>query len=115
MVKIFVSGVGGVGKTTLVKRLLEAAPFQSYMSILEVARTIMREKKITKEMLETNIDSYLSLQIAIIEEQRKQEERLDKMDFISDRSIMDCLAYIRMVKTETEYQQIVQTYRVRNM
>ena len=42
------------------------------MTIEEVARNIMKNKKITKEMLESNIKTYMLLQFEIIEKQSKE-------------------------------------------
>ena len=50
MVRIFLSGIGGSGKTTLVKDLLQAEHFQEFQTITEIARGIMKRKKITKEI-----------------------------------------------------------------
>ena len=81
------------------------------MTIEEVARNIMRNKRITKEMLEADIKTYLLLQFEIIEKQSREEEKLQEFDIISDRSVIDCLAYIRMSDI-SEYESTLQNYKV---
>ena len=66
MVKIFFSGVGGSGKTTLLNSLVQTGSLRNLKTIEEVARNIMRNKRITKEMLEADIKTYLLLQFEII-------------------------------------------------
>ena len=111
MVKIFFSGVGGSGKTTLLKSLIQTGSFRNFMTIEEVARNIMRNKRITKEMLEADIKTYLLLQFEIIEKQSREEEKLQEFDFISDRSVIDCLAYIRMSDI-SEHERTLHSYKV---
>ena len=111
MVKIFFSGVGGSGKTTLLKSLIQTGSFRNFMTIEEVARNIMRNKRITKEMLEADIKTYLLLQFEIIEKQSREEEKLQEFDIISDRSVIDCLAYIRMSDI-SEYERTLHNYKV---
>ena len=111
MVKIFFSGVGGSGKTTLLKSLVQTGSFGNVKTIEEVARNIMRNKRITKEMLETDIKTYLLLQFEIIKKQSREEERIQEFDFISDRSVIDCLAYIRMSDI-SEYESTLHNYKV---
>ena len=48
MVKIFFSGVGGSGKTTLLNSLVQTGSLRNLKTIEEVARNIMRNKRITK-------------------------------------------------------------------
>ena len=113
MVKIFFSGVGGSGKTTLLNSLIKTGSFMNFKTIEEVARNIMKKKMITKEMLETDIKTYLLLQFEIIKKQSEEEERIQEFDFISDRSVIDCLAYIRTSDiSESEYENTLQNYKV---
>ena len=110
MVKIFFSGVGGSGKTTLLHSLVKTGSFRKFKTIEEVARNIMRDRRITKEMLETDMKTYLLLQFEIIEKQSREEERIQEFNFISDRSVIDCLAYIRMSDI-SEYESTLQNYK----
>ena len=113
MVKIFMCGVGGSGKTTLAKEMMQLKCFKQYRQIKEVAREIMKMKGITKEMLETSEDIFLRLQEMIIEEQRRQEELQKNNSFISDRSVLDCLAYILLKKGQwQDVEQVIQSYEV---
>ena len=72
MVRIFLSGIGGSGKTTLVKDLLEDEYFQDFQTITEIARDIMRRKKITKEMIGSDLTFHMMLQDEIVREQNNQ-------------------------------------------
>ena len=115
MVKIFLSGIGGSGKTTLIKDLLREKTFKDYGSVMEIARNIMERKSITKDMIGRDIHVHMLLQDEIVKDQRKEgehllsipsllqlfpEERLRNSDYISDRCIMDCFAVIRLRMTE---------------
>lgn len=71
-VKIFFSGFGGSGKTTLLKSLVKTESFLNFKTIEEVARNIMKNKKISKEMLESDIKTYMLLQFEILEKQSKE-------------------------------------------
>ena len=72
MVRIFLSGIGGSGKTTLVKDLLEEEYFHDFQTITEIARDIMRRKKITKEMIGGDLRFHMMLQDEIVREQTNQ-------------------------------------------
>ena len=72
MVRIFLSGIGGSGKTTLVKDLLEEEYFQDFQTITEIARDIMRKKKITREMISGDLKCHMILHDEIVREQTDQ-------------------------------------------
>ena len=69
---------------------------------------------ITKEMLETDIKTYLLLQFEIIEKQSREEERIQELDLISDRSVIDCLTYIRLSDI-SEYESTLHNYKVKKV
>ena len=72
MVRIFLSGIGGSGKTTLVKDLLQEEYFRDFKTITEIARSIMDRKKITKEMIGADLKFHMMLQDEIVREQSSQ-------------------------------------------
>ena len=72
MVRIFISGIGGSGKTTLVKDLLQEEYFRDFQTITEIARDIMDRKKITKEMIGADLKFHMMLQDEIVREQSSQ-------------------------------------------
>ena len=72
MVRIFLSGIGGSGKTTLVNDLLQEKYFQDFQTITEIARDIMERKKITKEMIGGDLRFHMMLQDEIVREQSRQ-------------------------------------------
>ena len=72
MVRIFLSGIGGSGKTTLVNDLLQEEHFQHFQTITEIARDIMKRKKITKEMIGGDLRFHMMLQDEIVREQSRQ-------------------------------------------
>ena len=67
----------------------------------------MKNKKITKEMLESNIKTYMLFQFEIIKKQSKEEERIQEFNFISDRSVIDC-----RMSDISEYESTLQNYKV---
>ena len=72
MVRIFLSGIGGAGKTTLVNDLLQEEYFQDFQTITEIARDIMKRKKITSEMIGSDLKFHMMLQDEIVKEQNRQ-------------------------------------------
>ena len=72
MVRIFLSGIGGAGKTTLVNDLLQEEYFQDFQTITEIARDIMKRKKITSEMIGSDLKFHMMLQDEIVKEQTRQ-------------------------------------------
>ena len=71
MVRIFLSGIGGAGKTTLVNDLLQEEYFQDFQTITEIARDIMKRKKITSEMIGSDLKFHMMLQDEIVKEQTR--------------------------------------------
>ena len=95
MVKIFLSGSGGCGKTTLAHALGNRDEFKTFQHISEVARELMKERKLNCDDLEKyDINQFISFQEDIIKAQCIAEERnILHENVISDRSVLDCLAY----------------------
>ena len=96
MVKLFLSGPGGCGKTTIVKALENHEEFKNFKRISEVARELMRNRNLQCDDLQKyDIDQFVCFQEDIIEQQCIAEERnLTFENVISDRSALDCLAYM---------------------
>ena len=80
MVKIFLSGIGGSGKTTLIKDLLKEKTFKNYGSVMEIARNIMQRKKITREMIGRDIRIHTQLQDEIVRDQRAEGESIQTIN-----------------------------------
>ncbi|MDR3591557.1 MAG: ATP-binding protein [Negativicutes bacterium] len=93
--KIAISGSHGVGKTTLAKALSEKL---NYPMITEVARTVAKEMGFanTDQIRQADMETITRFQTRIFYDQMLAEhgyrEHLD--NFISDRSIFDCVAYM---------------------
>ena len=96
MVKLFLSGPGGCGKTTIVEALENHEEFKNFKRISEVARELMRERNLNSDDLQKyDIDQFISFQEYIIEQQCVAEERnITFENVISDRSALDCVAYV---------------------
>ena len=96
MVKLFLSGPGGCGKTTIVKALENHEEVKYFKRISEVARELMRNRNLQCDDLQKyDIDQFVCFQEDIIEQQCIAEERnLTFENVISDRSALDCLAYV---------------------
>ncbi len=94
MVHIFLSGPGGAGKTTLSSELRRLPKFKTYKTISEVARKILSGRNLGKDHLR-RVETFLWLQREVVRAQRREEERLEKVPgFVSDRSVVDSLAYV---------------------
>ena len=90
-IKIAISGTHGVGKTTLAKRLAESL----YVPLLsEVARDVAVSTGIehTEQISEGSYLAKLMFQGAIFGLQGLKE-KMYPGGFVSDRSILDCIAY----------------------
>ena len=113
MVRLFLCGVGGAGKTTLAEKLMQRRGFKKFGRIQEVARKVMKRKGITKADLENQEDSsaYLRLQELVMEAQRAEEERQGSC-LISDRSLLDCLTYILLRRDWTYMKGVVKRHQV---
>ena len=105
MVKLFLSGPGGCGKTTIVEALENHEEFKNFKRISEVARELMRERNLNSDDLQKyDIDQFISFQEYIIEQQCVAEERnITFENVISDRSALDCVAYV-LWKTGCDFE-----------
>lgn len=86
--KVYVSGAESGGKSTICRYIREKYKLPM---INEVARSVLAEKEINLDLLRTNLDLVDSYQTAIFYKQIEEEVKFD--NFISDRSVIDCLAY----------------------
>jgi nicotinamide riboside kinase len=86
--KIYVSGAESGGKSTICRYIREKYKLSM---INEVARSVLAEKEINLDLLRTNLDLVDSYQTAIFYKQMEEETKYES--FISDRSVIDCLAY----------------------
>ncbi|XP_057317089.1 uncharacterized protein LOC130662285 [Hydractinia symbiolongicarpus] len=111
MVQIYLCGPGGAGKTTLMKQFCAEKPFDTYTQLKEVARTLMKQENIQKSDLERyNLQEFFNFQNLILKRQFYEEEKMSGGNFVSDRSVMDCLAYLywKMEKDE-QYELRIET------
>ena len=95
MVRVFLCGVGGAGKTTLAEKLMEKKELRGFGRIKEVARKVMQREQIKKADLERDDRTFLRLQELVMEVQRSEEARCGR-DLVSDRSVLDSLTYTYM-------------------
>ena len=95
MVRVFLCGVGGAGKTTLAEKLMEKRELRRFGRIKEVARKVMQKEDIKKADLESDAQTFLRLQELVMEEQHSEELRCGR-DLVSDRSVLDSLTYTYM-------------------
>ena len=115
MVHIFLSGAGGVGKTTLAGELRKLKRFEDYKTIDEVARDLMRREELTRNDLEGDEDVYLQFQWRVLKAQRRREAALaeeEERDFVSDRSILDCLAYVLCIRDWDFLEKEIERHKV---
>eukprot|EP00854_Cymbomonas_tetramitiformis_P020437 gene20437-24484_t len=88
--RILLCGPHASGKTTLLHALLPKYP--ACKGISEVARRVMKDGNIQRDQLE-DPTVFNDLQESIFMSQREQEHALQERSFISDRSLIDPLAY----------------------
>ena len=96
MKAVFLSGPGGVGKTTIIETLRRL----NYKTIGEVARDVAKRSKedISGELakIRSSVEGIKSFQHDILEEQIKREKEIMDIGtefFVGDRSCVDNLAY----------------------
>ena len=102
---------------------IERAPrklnrFEDYKPIDEVARDLMRREGLTKKDLEGNEAVFLEFQWRILKAQRKREAALteeEEGDFISDRSILDCLAYVLLKRDWDFLEKEIERHKVTSL
>ena len=86
--KIYISGAHAQGKTTLARYISEKYKIPL---IPEAARLVLSERELQIDSLRANIDLVDSYQTDVFYRQIKEELKLD--EFVSDRSLLDCVAY----------------------
>ena len=86
--RIYFSGAHSVGKSTLARHVSETykLPF-----LPEVARTVLSERELQVDSLRSDINLVDSYQSEVFYRQIEEEEKL--VSFVSDRSLIDCVAY----------------------
>ena len=96
---IFVSGAGGVGKTTLLEALYAdrryVTHFGAHALISEVARQVIADRSLKTEDMNTNKDDvFWKLQWWIVEAQSALEKGMcGERQVFSDRCCLDALVY----------------------
>jgi len=86
--KIFFCGAHGSGKTTLCRYVAD----KYKLPILpEAARAVLAEKELQLDSLRSNIDLVNSYQQSVFARQIAEEAKHES--FVSDRSLIDCVAY----------------------
>ncbi len=86
--KIYFTGAHSTGKTTLARYVSEKYKLPL---LTEVARMILSEKELQIDSLRSNLDTVDNYQKSIFD--RQLEEEKNKTEFVSDRSLIDCLSY----------------------
>lgn len=86
--KIYLCGAHGSGKSTLCRYISK----QYNLSMLnEVARMVLAERELHFDTLRSDIDVVNSYQNEVFKRQIQEEAK--HKNFVSDRSLIDCLAY----------------------
>lgn len=86
--KIYFIGSHSVGKTTLARYVSEKYKLPM---LTEAARAILSEKELNIDSLRYNLDIVDDYQVSVFNRQLSEESKLSH--FVSDRSLIDCLAY----------------------
>ena len=86
--KIYMSGCHASGKTTLAKYVSNK---YNLLLIKEVARVVLADKELHIDSLRSNLEVVNDYQSSIFYRQLQEESKYK--DFVSDRSLLDCLAY----------------------
>jgi dephospho-CoA kinase len=86
--KIYISSSHSCGKSTLARYISKT---YNLPLISEVARMVLSEKELNFSTLRSNIDIVDDYQNNIFNRQILEEQKYK--DFVSDRSLLDCLAY----------------------
>jgi len=86
--RIYFTGSHGIGKSTLSKYFSEKYKLNM---LSEVARMVLSGKELHIDSLRSNLDVVNDYQSSIFHRQLQEENKYK--DFVSDRSILDCLAY----------------------
>lgn len=108
--RIAISGVHGIGKTTLLEKL--ALVFQ--LDIVEEKARSLLNAKFSFRQVEENIETFKIFQREIIDLQSKDEMTL-RDEFISDRPFIDSFVYVkeRFTKERHTDVQYFRSYRER--
>lgn len=86
--KVFFSGAHSTGKSTLTRFVSEK---YNLPILVESARSVLAEKELQLDSLRSDIKLVNEYQKAVYFRQLEVEKGKDK--FVSDRSLLDCLAY----------------------
>jgi len=86
--KIYFSGSHAVGKSTLARYVSEKYKLPM---ITETARAVLSERELQIDSLRSNIHLVNSYQTEVFYRQIEEEKKHES--FVSDRSLIDCLAY----------------------
>lgn len=86
--RIYFCGSHASGKSTLTRYVAET---HKLSIISEVARAVLSEKELQVDSLRSNIDTVNNYQHEVFNRQIKEENKYHS--FVSDRSLIDCLAY----------------------
>lgn len=86
--KIYIIGAHSIGKSTLARFVSEKYKLPM---LTEVARSVLSERELQVDVLRSNLDVVDSYQSEVFYRQITTEEKYDS--FVSDRSLIDCLAY----------------------
>lgn len=86
--KIYICGSHSAGKSTLARYISEK---YKVLMLPEVARMILSERELQLDSLRHDLDLVDSYQTSVFDRQLMEEKK--QSSFVSDRSLIDCLAY----------------------